>query len=204
VVCLDGTSKQLVAETRVPVPMKPGQPARSEYEHERNGTANMFMMFAPLEGWRHVKVTDRHTAVDYAHTVKDLSDSHYGCPENHSRAGQSQHPKPASLYEAFSAAEARRLVERFEWHYTPKHGSWLDMAESELGVLSSQSICSRGPALPSTVRLVAGRGSSSSSISRCTVCTWSSGLSWSVGLLFVRGGRSFLPVITRRNVGRGP
>ncbi|MGH6869485.1 MAG: transposase, partial [Methylocella sp.] len=107
------------------------------------------MMFAPLEGWRHGKVTGRHTAVDYAHTLKDLSDSHFPDarkiilvqdnsprPGGVRRAALNTH-KPASLYEAFSAAEARRLVERFEWHYTPKHGSWLDMAESELGVLST-------------------------------------------------------------------
>jgi hypothetical protein len=146
VVCLDETSKQLVAETRAPVPMKPGQPARSDYEYERNGTANLFMMFAPLEGWRHVKVTNRHTAVDYAHTLKDLSDSHF--PDARKiilvQDNLNTH-KPASLYEAFSAAEARRLFERFEWHYTPKHGSWLDMAESELGVLSSQCLDRRIP-----------------------------------------------------------
>jgi hypothetical protein len=76
-VCLDETSKQLVAETRVPIPMKLGRPARLDYEYERNGTANLFMMFAPLEGWRHVKVTDRHTAVDYAHVLKDLADTHF-------------------------------------------------------------------------------------------------------------------------------
>ena len=146
VVCLDETSKQLIAETRVPVPMKPGQPARSDYEYERNGTANLFMMFAPLESWRHVKVTDRHTAVDYAHALKDLSDTHF--PDARKiilvQDNLNTH-KPASLYEAFSAAEARRLVERFEWHYTPKHGSWLDMAESELGVLSSQCLDRRIP-----------------------------------------------------------
>ena len=76
-VCLDETSKQLIAETRVPVPMKPGRPARHDYEYERNGTANLFMLFAPLEGWRHIKVTDRRTAVDYAHVLKDLADTHF-------------------------------------------------------------------------------------------------------------------------------
>src|SRR6202007_1673921 len=76
-VCLDETSKQLLAETRLPIPMKPGRPARCDYEYERNGTANLFMMFAPLEGWRHVKVTDRHTAVDYAHVLQDLADIHF-------------------------------------------------------------------------------------------------------------------------------
>jgi hypothetical protein len=77
VVCLDETSKQLIAETRVPIPAKPGQPERYDYEYERNGTANLFMMFAPLEGWRHVEVTDRHAGVDYAQILKDLSDKHY-------------------------------------------------------------------------------------------------------------------------------
>jgi len=76
-VCLDETSKQLIAETRVPIPMKPGRPARCDYEYERNGTANLFMMFAPLEGWRHIKVTDRHTAIDYAHVLKELADIHF-------------------------------------------------------------------------------------------------------------------------------
>ena len=94
VVCLDETSKQLITETRVPIPAKPGQPARHDYEYERNGTANLFMMFAPLEGWRHVKVTDRHTAVDYAQVLKDLSDTHFPeAPEDRARAGQSQHPQ---------------------------------------------------------------------------------------------------------------
>ena len=80
-VCLDETSKQLTAETRLPIPMKPGRPARCDYEYERNGVANLFMMFAPLEGWRHVKVTDRHTAVDYAHVLKDLADTRFAaCP----------------------------------------------------------------------------------------------------------------------------
>jgi hypothetical protein len=145
-VCLDETSKQLTGETRVPIAMKAGRPARFDYEYERNGTANLFMLFAPLEGWRHVKVTDRHTAVDYAHVLKDLADTHFA------NAGTivlvqdnlSIHSK-ASLYEAFPAAEARRLVERFEWHYTPKHGSWLNLAESELGVLSSQCLDRRIP-----------------------------------------------------------
>ena len=145
-VCLDETSKQLIAETRTPIPMKRGRAARIDYEYERNGIANLFMLFAPLEGWRHVEVTDRHTAVDYAHVLKDLADRHFPYAKTivlvqdnlniHSRA---------SLYEAFPAAEARRLVERFEWHYTPKHGSWLDLAESELGVLSAQCLDRRIP-----------------------------------------------------------
>jgi hypothetical protein len=140
-VCLDESSKQLIAETRLPIAMKPGRPARCDYEYERHGTANLFMMFAPLEGWRHVKVTDRHTAVDYAHVLKDLADRHFAKAKTIVLVQDNLniHSK-ASLYEAFPADEARRLVERFEWHYTPKHGSWLDLAESELGVLSRQCL----------------------------------------------------------------
>jgi uncharacterized small protein (DUF1192 family) len=143
-VCLDETSKQLIKETRVPIPARPGRPARTDYEYERNGTANIFMLFAPLDGWRHVAVTDRHAAVDYAHLLKDVSDRWF--PDAAKIAlvqdNLSTH-KPASLYQAFPPAEARRLVERFEWHYTPKHGSWLNMAETELSVLSSQCLDQR-------------------------------------------------------------
>src|ERR1700730_1185849 len=113
----------------------------SYYEYERNGTAKLFMMFAPLEGWRQVKVTDRHAAVDYAHVFKELSDTHFPDAEKIVLVQDNLNTHaPASLYEAFAADEARRLVERFEWHYTPKHGSWLNLAESELGVLSSQCL----------------------------------------------------------------
>jgi hypothetical protein len=140
-VCLDETSKQLIKETRVPIAVRPGRPARTDYEYERNGTANIFMLFAPLDGWRHVAVTDRHAAGGYAHLLKDVSDRWF--PDAAKIAlvqdNLSTH-KPASLYEAFPPAEARRLVERFEWHYTPKHGSWLNMAETELSVLSSQCL----------------------------------------------------------------
>ena len=140
-VCLDETSKQLIVETRAPIPAKPGRKARHDYEYERNGVANLFMVFAPLEGWRHVKVTDRHTAIDYAHTLRDLSDVHFPDAVKILLVQDNLNThKPASLYEAFPAPAARRLVERFEWHYTPKHGSWLDMAESELGVLASQCL----------------------------------------------------------------
>jgi DDE superfamily endonuclease len=145
-VCVDETSKQLISETRVPVKAKSGRPARQDYEYKRNGTANIFMMFAPLEGWRHVDVTDRHTAVDYAHILKDLSDRHFPKAKKITLMQDNLNThKPASLYEAFPPAEARRLVERFEWHYTPKHGSWLNMAESELSVLSGQCLDQRIP-----------------------------------------------------------
>src|SRR5436190_7614002 len=145
-VCLDETSKQLIAETRLPMAAKPGRPARFDYEYQRNGTANLFMLFAPLEGWRHVEVTDRHAAADYAQVLKDLADIHFADAKAIVLVQDNLniHAK-ASLYEAFPAAEARRLVERFEWHYTPKHGSWLDLAESELGVLSSQCLDRRIP-----------------------------------------------------------
>ena len=146
VVCLDETSKQLIIETRAPVEAQPGRNKREDYEYERNGVANLFMLFAPLEGWRHVEVTDRHTAIDYAHVLKDLSDVRFpGARKIVLVQDNLNTHKPASLYEAFPATEARRLVERFEWHYTPKHGSWLDMAESELGVLASQCLDRRIP-----------------------------------------------------------
>ena len=145
-VCLDESSKQLIRETRVPTAMKPGQPTRHDYEYERNGTANLFMLFAPLEGWRHVEVTDRHTAVDYAKILRDLADTHFPDAETIVLVQDNLNiHKPASLYEACPGPQARRLVERFEWHYTPKHGSWLDMAESELGVLSAQCLERRIP-----------------------------------------------------------
>ena len=150
-VCLDETSKQLIAETRPPIPMKPGRKTRQDYEYERNGVANLFMMFAPLEGWRQVKVTGRHAAVDYAQAFKDLSDTHFPGATRIVlvQDNLSTHPA-ASLYAAFPAPEARRLAERFEWHYTPKHGSWLDMAESELAVLATQCLDRR---IPDTTKL---------------------------------------------------
>jgi len=155
-VCLDETSKQLALETRTPLPMKPGQPQRVDYEYERNGTANLFMLFAPLEGWRHVEVTDRRTAIDYANILKYLSDT---CLPKARKIRLVQdnlntHSK-ASLYEAFPPAEAKRLAERFEWYYTPKHGSWLNMAESELGVLASQCLDRRIPDKETLIREVA-------------------------------------------------
>jgi hypothetical protein len=140
-VCLDETSKQLVAETRQPLPMLPGQPARYDYEYKRNGTANLFMLFAPLEGWRHVKVTESRTAIDYAHVLRDLADLHFAKASRIVLVQDNLNTHaPSSLYEAFPPAQARRLIERFEWHYSPKHGSWLNLAESELAVLSSQCL----------------------------------------------------------------
>ena len=155
-VCLDETSKQLVAETREPIPMRAGQPARHDYEYERNGTANAFMLFAPLEGWRHVKVTERRTAIDYAHVLKELSDVHFAEAEKIVLVQDNLNTHvQASLYEAFAPAEARRLVQRFEWNYTPKHGSWLNLAESELAVLSRQCLDRRIPDRETLAREVA-------------------------------------------------
>jgi DDE superfamily endonuclease len=143
-VCLDETSKQLVAETRQPEPMRPGKPARHDYEYKRNGTANLFMLFAPLEGWRHVEVTERRTAIDYAKILRDLADIHFPKADRIVLVQDNLNTHaPASLYEAFEPAEARRIIERFEWHYTPKHGSWLNLAESELAVLSGQCLARR-------------------------------------------------------------
>lgn len=155
-VCLDETSKQLVAETRMPQPMRAGTPARHDYEYKRNGTANLFMLFAPLEGWRHVEVTERRTAVDYAKVLRDVADIHFPMAEKIVLVQDNLNTHtPASLYEAFEPAEARRIIERYEWHYTPKHGSWLNLAESELAVLSSQCLARRIPDRAQLAREVA-------------------------------------------------
>lgn len=148
-VCFDEGTKQQVKETRLPLPAKPGQMAKYDYEYERNGTSNLFMFFAPLEAWRHVKVTDRRTMIDWAQSMRDLVDVHF--PEAETIVvvmdNLNTH-KLASLYEAFPPAEARRIAEKLEIHYTPKHGSWLNMAEIELSVLSRQCLNRRMPDQP--------------------------------------------------------
>ena len=145
-VCLDEASKQLVAQTRTPLPAEPGQPQREDYEYERRGTANLFMLFEPLAGQRQVKVTQRRTAVDFANVLRDLVDVHYPDAERIVLVMDNLNThKVASLYEAFEPAEARRLIEKLEIHYTPKHGSWLNMAETELSVLSRQCLDRRIP-----------------------------------------------------------
>jgi hypothetical protein len=141
VVCLDETSKQLVGETRVPVPAAPGRPERVDYEYERKGTANLFLVTEPLVGQRYVKVTERRTAVDFAHLVRELVDDWYpGAQKVVVVMDNLNTHKPASLYEAFAPAEARRLAEKLEIHYTPKHGSWLNVAEIELSILGRQCL----------------------------------------------------------------
>ncbi len=154
--CVDESSKQLTLETRTPIPMQPGQLRREDHEYERNGTVNIFMMFAPLEGWRHVEVTDRRTAIDYAHLLKRASDVDFLNAEKILLVQDNLNTHNwSSLYEAFPADEARRLVERFEWHYTPKHGSWLDMAESELGALTKQCLDRRIPDKKTIIKEIA-------------------------------------------------
>jgi DDE superfamily endonuclease len=141
VVCLDETSKQLVGETRMPVPAAPGQPRRVDYEYERKGTANLFMIFEPLAGKRWVKVTQRRTATDFAEVIRALVEECYPQAEKIVLVMDNLNThKLASLYEAFEPVDARRLLERLEIHYTPKHGSWLDMAETELSVLARQCL----------------------------------------------------------------
>jgi hypothetical protein len=140
-VTLDEASKQLVADVTPAVPMQPGRPARQDYEYERCGTANLFMLFAPLKGWRHVKVTERRTIVDFAHVLRDLSDVHFPDAKKIVLVMDNLNThKLSTLYRAFPPEEARRLYERFEVHHTPKHASWLNMAECELSVLGRQCL----------------------------------------------------------------
>lgn len=157
VVCLDETSKQLIEETRTPIPMKPGSPARYDTEYRRNGTVNMFMMFEPLAAWRHVKITERRTRVDFAQCVRELLDERYPGAEKVVLVMDNLNTHSiGSLYEAFEPEEALRLAERLEIHHTPKHGSWLDMAEIEISVLSRQVLQDRiGDAATMTKRIAA-------------------------------------------------
>lgn len=144
VVCLDETSKQLIGEVREPVLASPGQVVRYDYEYIRNGVANIFMIFEPLAGQRNVEVTDRRTKKDYAQCLRKISDEMYPDAEVVVLVQDNLNThSPASLYEAFEPTEAKRLADRFEFHYTPKHGSWLDMAEIELGILNRQCLSRR-------------------------------------------------------------
>jgi hypothetical protein len=145
-VCFDETSKQLVAETRTPLPMEPGQPERFDYEYERNGTANLFLLCQPLAGWRHVAVTDRRTKHDFAEQMQALVDVHFPDAEEIRVVLDNLNTHtPAALYEAFPAAEARRIAKKLEFHYTPVHGSWLNMAELEFSMLARQCLGRRIP-----------------------------------------------------------
>ena len=146
VVCFDETPRQLIGESRVPVAPKPGQPARFDYEYVRNGTANVFVFVDAHRSWRHAKVTDRRAAGDFAECMRDLVDKHYPKAERIRLVmdNLSTHT-PAALYETFEPAEARRILRRLEFHYTPKHASWLNMVEIEIGVMVSQCLDRRIP-----------------------------------------------------------
>jgi hypothetical protein len=145
-VCLDETSVQLISEKRTPLPTAPGRPARFDYEYERNGVCALFMLNEPLRGWREVVVADQRTAIDFAHVIKHLVDIHYLHADKIVLVMDNLNTHtPGSLFEAFEPNEARRLSDKLEIHYTPKHASWLDMAETELSVLTSQCLDRRIP-----------------------------------------------------------
>jgi hypothetical protein len=144
VVCFDEKSKQLIGEITRPIPASPGEPERHDYEYVRNGTANLFMFVEPLRGWRHVNVTARRTKLDFARQVKELVDVHHTGAERITLVMDNLNTHRLScLYEAFPPAEARRIIEKIEVVHTPKHGSWLNMAECELSVLEKQCLGDR-------------------------------------------------------------
>ena len=143
-VCVDEMPKQLVAETRLPVPARPGQPARFDYEYRRCGVANLFLAFEPVIGWRAVQVTERRTARDFAEVLRWLAEDLYLDAEWVVLVTDNLNTHtPACLYEAFEPGRARRIARRIEWHHTPRHGSWLNMAEIELSALSRQCLDQR-------------------------------------------------------------
>ena len=145
-VCMDETSKQLLREVREPLPVQPGQPARVDYEYEREGVVNLFLFCEPLAGRRWVAVTEHRTKTDWAHQIQRLVDDHYPEAERIVLVMDNLNTHtPAALYEAFPPAEAKRLADKLEIHYTPKHGSWLNIAEIELSVLSRQCLDRRVP-----------------------------------------------------------
>lgn len=140
-VCMDESPKQLIKETRIAIPMKPGQQAREDFEYERCGVSNIFMATEPLKGKRHVKVTERKTKVDWAIFIREIADNHYKNAKKITLVMDNLNThKPSALYEAFEPKEAKRVWDRFEFVYTPKHGSWLNMAEIELHVLMGQCL----------------------------------------------------------------
>jgi DDE superfamily endonuclease len=143
---MDESSKQQVIEVRAPLPMEPGKPERYDTEYERNGVSNLFMFFEPLTGKRRTNVTNQRTAIDWAHQIRDLVDVHYpSAPRITLVMDNLNTHVGGSLYKAFSPQEARRILDRLEIHYTPKHGSWLNMAEIELSILSRQCLHRRIP-----------------------------------------------------------
>ena len=146
VVCFDETSTQLLADTRPPIPVQPGQPRRQDYEYRRAGTRNSFLTCEPLAGWRHVAITERRTMADFAHQMRWLVDEAYpDAPVVRVALDNLNTHRMASLYETFPAAEARRIVRRLEFHHTPQHASWLNMAEIEFSVLTRACLQGRNP-----------------------------------------------------------
>jgi len=146
VVCFDERPTQLISEKRQPLPAEPGQPERYDYEYQREGTANVFAFFQPLAGWRHLKVTAQRTKADFAICMKELVDVHFLHADALRLVMDNLNTHDiSSLYETFEPAEARRIARKLEIHYTPKHGSWLNMVEIELSVLSRQCLDRRIP-----------------------------------------------------------
>lgn len=143
-VCFDERPVQLLEDVYEPIPAQPGQVRRYDYEYERNGTANLFVMCQPLAGWRSVKTTERRTKIDFAHCMKDLVDIHFTDAEMIRVVLDNLNTHtPGALYEAFEPKEARRILRKLDFHYTPKHGSWLNMAEIEISILSRQCLKQR-------------------------------------------------------------
>lgn len=156
VVCVDEGGKQLIGDIREPLPVRPGSPAKEDSEYERHGTANLFLAFEPLAGRRAVEVTDRRTAADFARFLRHLLDVVYPSARRVVLVTDNLNTHgTGSLYEAFEPQEARRLADRIEWRYTPKHGSWLNMAEIELSVLARQCLDRRIPDRDTLAREVA-------------------------------------------------
>lgn len=144
--CFDETPYQLIGEKLVPIAMKPGQPQRYDSEYTRNGVVNLFMVFQPALGWRHVSIRDHRTKEDFAHVIKDLIDQQFPQAQGLKLVMDNLNTHtPASFYEVFAPDEARRLASKLEIHFTPKHGSWLDMAEVEISVLKGQCLDRRIP-----------------------------------------------------------
>ncbi len=156
VVCLDESGKDLKAHTRAPQPPRPGRPAREDSHYTRAGSRSLFLSYAPHLGWRQIRVSERRCAVDFAHAVRDLVDQAFPAAERIVLVTDNLNTHtPAALYQAFPAAEAWRVLEKLEWHYTPVHGSWLNMAELELSVLARQCLARRIPDVATLEREVA-------------------------------------------------
>jgi hypothetical protein len=156
VICFDEACKQLFGEVRPPLPPAPGRPARQDYEYERKGVCHQLMLCEPLTGWRHVQVTERRTRKDYAACRRQLVDVYYPQAQKIRLVQDNLNPHDgASLYEAFPPDEARRILEKLEFHYTPKHGSWLNLAESEISIMNSQCLDGRLESVAAVAQQVA-------------------------------------------------